>query len=58
MGLPLLLFCFAAWQGYKVNQRVAEDQIESGVEAEMVKLSCLLAVCCGDDASVTVTVNV
>ncbi len=29
IALPLLLFCFAAWQAYKVNQRVAEDQIES-----------------------------
>jgi two-component system, NtrC family, sensor kinase len=26
--IPILLFCFAAWQGYNDNQKVAEDQIE------------------------------
>src|SRR3954452_240662 len=26
--VPALLFCFAAWQGYKNNEKVAEDQID------------------------------
>jgi two-component system NtrC family sensor kinase len=28
VALPVALFCFAAWQGYKDDQRVAEAQIE------------------------------
>jgi two-component system, NtrC family, sensor kinase len=28
VAIPVLLFCFAAWQGYNDNQKVAEDQIE------------------------------
>jgi two-component system, NtrC family, sensor kinase len=28
VALPMALFCFAAWQTYRDNQRVAEDQIE------------------------------
>jgi two-component system, NtrC family, sensor kinase len=28
VAVPALLFCFAAWQGYKNNEKVAEDQID------------------------------
>ena len=28
VAVPILLFCFAAWQSYNDHQKVAEDQIE------------------------------
>ena len=28
VAVPALLFCFAAWQAYKNDEGVAEDQIE------------------------------
>ena len=28
VAVPAVLFCFASWQGYKNNEKVADDQID------------------------------
>src|SRR5438067_13877098 len=32
VAVPALLFCFAAWQAYKNDEGVAEDQIEQSLD--------------------------